>query len=178
MTPLGGIPGSFPSSRVGMALFWEWVSVMLDLVRSEDWREEREAGWGNSFPKANIGNWISNGREQIFCLPWQENKMARAMVSPSFKISSGRNLGGPWSFLSGVMDTWPNKSFIKMINDYLRGLRNGTFPEFWNIPENYFTLENYYVRSGGQAHRGMSTSWSKTRFPSIMLLLPALFLGG
>ena len=45
-----------------------------------------------------------------------------------------------------------------MINDYLRGLRNGTFPELWNILENYFTLENYYVRSGGQAHRGMSTS--------------------
>ena len=36
-------------------------------------REERGAGWGNSFLQANIGNWISNGRQQIFFLPVQEN---------------------------------------------------------------------------------------------------------
>ena len=48
----------------------------------------------------------------------------------------------------------------------------------WKLSHLCSCLPKIDERRGGQAHRGMSTSWLKTWFPPIMLLLPALFLAG
>lgn len=92
---------------------------MIDLISSEASRDKRDAGWGNGSCQVITRNHKSNQREQIFLfnpdrktIPW---RIREPEVSFLFKLSRGRILGWPWSFLGGGMDTWPKEGFIKMI---------------------------------------------------------------
>lgn len=122
--PLDRVPGFVPLQwdRDGIVL---GINVMVDLMRSEDSKEKRDAGWDNEWPLSGYYKKPqSNRRGQIFFftltgkpLPW---RMPGAH-SPWYLFYLEYHREEFWSFPGRGMNTWPTEGFIKIIKMIVSG---------------------------------------------------------